>query len=144
MKRTLIAALLGLFAASVYSQTSSPQPSASQTPAQPSPQNGVQPTRDANGVYTITRNARIVILDMVVTDAKGNVVTDLKKDDFHVTESDEPQTILNFEPAGVHTTPPSASIDSTAALDALAPRAPVNIVLLDEFNTHFEDMAFAR
>jgi VWFA-related protein len=36
------------------------------------------------------------------------------------------------------------TIDSTADLDRLAPRAPVDIVLLDEFNTRFEDMAFAR
>jgi VWFA-related protein len=95
-------------------------------------------------VYTITRNARIVILDMVVTDAKGNVVTDLRKDDFHVTESDEPQTILNFEAAGAHTLPSHFTITSTASLDEVAPQAPVNVVLLDEFNTRFEDMAFAR
>ena len=111
---------------------------------QQQPPTGTQPTRDANGTYTITRNARIVILDMVVTDAKGNVITDLKRDDFHVTEVNEPQTVLNFEPSGAHTISPNLSIDSTSALDALAPGAPVNIVLLDEFNTRFEDMAFAR
>ncbi|HMG02732.1 MAG TPA: VWA domain-containing protein, partial [Edaphobacter sp.] len=111
---------------------------------QQQPPTGTQSTRDANGTYTITRNARIVILDMVVTDAKGNVITDLKRDDFHVTEVNEPQTVLNFEPSGAHTISPNLSIDSTSALDALAPGAPVNIVLLDEFNTRFEDMAFAR
>jgi len=111
---------------------------------QQQPPTGTQPTRDANGTYTITRNARIVILDMVVTDAKGNVITDLKRDDFRVTEMNEPQTVLNFEPAGAHTISPTLSIDSTSTLDALAPGAPVNIVLLDEFNTRFEDMAFAR
>ncbi|HTH53842.1 MAG TPA: VWA domain-containing protein [Edaphobacter sp.] len=131
MKTRIIAALLStLFPLPIFSQH--PAPSNTQT------------SRDLNGVYTITRNARIVILDMVVTDAKGNVVTDLKKDDFHVTESDEPQTILNFEPVGTHTTSADSNIDSTAALDALAPHASVNIILLDEFNTHFEDMAFAR
>ncbi len=80
-----------------------------------------------------------------MTDAKGNVVTGLARDNFHVTELDEPQTILNFEEAGAHAvndeTPP---INSTADLDRLAPRAPVNILLLDEFNTRFEDEAFAR
>jgi hypothetical protein len=58
---------------------------------------------------------------MVVTDAKGKVVTDLKRDDFHVTELDEPQTILNFEEAGAHTLNPDLSIESTADLDRLAP-----------------------
>ena len=124
-----------------------PAPPMQDAPAPPSGQqpaiNG-QPAPNGDGTYTITRNARIVILDMVVTDRKGNVVTDLKKDDFHVTEMNEPQTVLNFTPAGTHVAPSNADINSTAELDAIAPQAPVNIVLLDEFNTRFEDMAFAR
>ncbi|MEK6398409.1 MAG: VWA domain-containing protein, partial [Terriglobus sp.] len=90
------------------------------------------------------RSARLVVLDVVVTDRKGNVVTGLPKSSFHVTELDQPQTLLNFEEAGVHAVPTEASIHSTAELDAVAPQAPVNILLLDEFNTRFEDMAFAR
>lgn len=123
-----------------------PAQTAQQTPgAQPSQApNGTQATRDRNGTYTIQRTARLVVLDMVVTDAKKNIVTDLKREDFHVTELDEPQTILNFEEAGAHALSPDITINSTADLDRLAPRAPVNIILLDEFNTHFEDMAFAR
>jgi len=132
-------------------QTPAVQPSTPQAPGAQPAQNssgtqagGTQATRDQNGTYTIQRTARLVVLDMVVTDKKGNVVTDLKRDNFHVTELDEPQTILNFEEAGSHTLSPDITIDSTADLDRLAPRAPVNIILLDEFNTHFEDMAFAR
>ena len=60
--------------------TPGPQTQPAQTPS------GTQPMPGPNGTYTITRTARIVILDMVVTDAKGNVVTDLSKDDFHVTD----------------------------------------------------------
>ena len=112
--------------------------------ASPPPQNTAQPTAQPDGTYTITRNVRLVILDMVVTDQKGNVVTDLKRDDFQVTEADEPQTLLHFDPAGAHSTPAEVNVNSTAELDALAPAAPVNIILLDEFNTRFEDMAFAR
>ncbi len=87
---------------------------------------------------------RLVVLDMVVTDAKGNVVNNLTQGDFHVEEAGQPQEILHFDPAGAHTIDPQVTIDSTADLDRLAPRAPVNIILLDEFNTRFEDMAFAR
>jgi hypothetical protein len=108
-----------------------PQPSQAQPPPP-----GSQPVKDANGVYTIHRSARLVVLDLVVTDAKGNIVTDLSRDQFHVTEANEPQTILNFEAAGAHTLDPDITIDSTEELDRLAPRAPVNILLLDEFNTH--------
>jgi VWFA-related protein len=114
-----------------------------QTPPQQAPV-GTQPTKDANGTFTIQRTARLVVLDVVVTDAKGNIVTDLKKEDFNVTELKEPETVLNFEATGSRSISPTLDINSTADLDRLAPRAPVNIILLDEFNTHFEDMAFAR
>ena len=100
--------------------------------------------KNPDGTYTIRRTARLVVLDVVVTDKQGNVVNGLTRDDFHVTEMDQPQIILNFDEAGSHTVTPNAEINSTADLDAMAPRAPVNILLLDEFNTRFEDMAFAR
>ena len=104
-----------------------------------------QPVADANGRYTIRGSARLVVLDVVVLDAKGNPVTNLKKEDFAVTEAKDSQTLLNFEPSGARViNDASLVINSTADLDRLAPRAPVNIVLLDEFNTRFEDMAFAR
>jgi VWFA-related protein len=100
---------------------------------------------DASGLYTIRRYAPLVILDIVVHDAKGNIIRDLKREDFHVTEAKEDQTILNFEETGSHVPDAEAvSINSTQDLDKVAPRAPVNIILLDEFNTRFEDMAFAR
>jgi VWFA-related protein len=125
----------------VQSQAPAPSGGGQSGGTQPS---GAQPVRNPNGTFTIQRTARLVILDVVVTDAKGNLVTDLKKDDFNVTEAKEPQTVLNFEPAGAHVLAPELNINSTAELDAVAPRAPVNIILLDEFNTRFEDMAFAR
>jgi VWFA-related protein len=130
-------------------QPAAPAASTQNPPPSPPPQTqpqppGAQPVKDANGVYTIHRNARLVVLDMVVTDAKGNIVTDLTRDQFHVTEVDQPQTILNFTPAGAHPLDPQVTINSTEELDRLAPNAPVNILLLDEFNTRFEDMAFAR
>jgi VWFA-related protein len=141
--------LASLIPAHLLAQEPTVAPQAQTAPA-PAPQapsqspNGTQATRDNNGTFTIQRTARLVVLDMVVTDAKNNIVTDLKREDFHVTELDEPQIILNFEAAGAHSLSPDISIESTADLDRLAPRAPVNIILLDEFNTHFEDMAFAR
>jgi VWFA-related protein len=114
-------------------------------PAQPAspaqPPNAVQP---ATGTTTFQITARLVVLDMVVVDGKGAIVKDLKRNDFSVEEAGQPQTILNFEVAGAHTPSPEITINSTAELDHLAPRAPVDIILLDEFNTRFEDMAFAR
>jgi VWFA-related protein len=119
-----------------------PSPAPQQTP--PGTAAGSTPAQNSGGSYTIQRTVRLVVLDMLVTDSKGNVVSDLKQQDFHVEEAGGAQDIQTFEQAGAHTPDPQISIDSTADLDRLAPRAPVNIVLLDEFNTRFEDMAFAR
>jgi VWFA-related protein len=130
----------------LFSSIQAQQPPA-QTPPPPAastPSPASNPGQPQQPVFTIQRTARLVVLDLVVVDSKGNIIRDLKREDFHVEEAGEPQTILNFEMAGAHAPAPDTIIDSTADLDRLAPRAPVNIVLLDEFNTRFEDMAFAR
>ena len=125
-------------------------PSAAQTPnVAPTPNpaqapNATQPVSNGTGGYTMRITSRLVVLDMVVVDKKGVVVKDLQRSNFSVVEAGEPQTILNFEVAGAHIPSPEININSTAALDRLAPNAPVDIILLDEFNTRFEDMAFAR
>ncbi|HEY1743185.1 MAG TPA: VWA domain-containing protein [Granulicella sp.] len=118
-------------------------PNAAATSAQQPPP-GAQPASEPNAANTIRRNVSLVILDGVVIDQKGKPVTDLKREEFHITEDNETQQIRNFEAPGRFTPSPDITINSTADLDHLAPRAPVNIVLLDEFNTRFEDMAFAR
>ena len=119
-------------------------PNTAQPAAPAQPQNAVQPANNGTGTTTFRIAARLVVLDMVVVNGKGAIVKDLKKDDFSVEEAGQPQTILNFEVAGAHTPKPEITINSTAELDRLAPNAPVDIILLDEFNTRFEDMAFAR
>jgi VWFA-related protein len=121
--------LVLLFAVNVSAQQ--PEP-ATQTP---------QPETPAN---TITRNVSMVVLDGVVLDKQGNVVTDMKKEEFHITEANTPQVIRYFDTPGIFIPPPEVTINSASDLEHLAPRAPINIILLDEFNTRFEDMAFAR
>jgi VWFA-related protein len=120
---------------------------AQQAPATPAPATQTSPETPPpapNAANTIHSSAQLVILDGVAVDAKGVPVTDLTQADFHLVDDDQPQKIRNFDPPGRFTPTPDLTIDSTADLDRLAPRAPVNIVLLDEFTTHFADMAFAR
>jgi len=92
-------------------------------------------------------NTRIVVLDVVVTDKKGNVVTGLKLSDFSVFEDKQPQDIRTFEPPSAHVMPPSpdgkAIVNSAADLPKIAD-APVTILVLDELNTVFTDMSYAR
>ena len=134
-------------------QSQSQEPASPAPPAQPkspaetsnpAPSNPAQPVKNGNGTYTFRTTSRLVVLDMVVLDDKGAVVKDLTREDFHVEELGQPQTILNFEVARRFIPAPELDINSTADLDRLAPNAPVDIILLDEFNTRFEDMAFAR
>jgi len=125
-------------------------PNAAQAPSGAQPASpaqtpdAAQPANSSATTPTFRITSRLVILDMVVVDGKGAIVKDLKREDFSVEEAGQPQTILNFEVAGAHTPKPEITINSTADLDRLAPGAPVDIILLDEFNTRFEDMAFAR
>ncbi|MBB5063296.1 VWA domain-containing protein [Granulicella mallensis] len=135
----VLALSLGLAAGA--QQPAAPAPAAA--PAQ-APTQVEQQQAPSTATNTIRRNVRLVVLDGVVVDKQGKAVTDLKREEFHITEDGAPQQIRNFEVPGQYTPTPDVTINSTADLDRLAPRAPVNIVLLDEFNTRFEDMAFAR
>ena len=93
---------------------------------------------------TLQVTSRLVVLDVVVTDKAGALRNDLTKGDFQVTEAGVPQSILNFEPPSAHGVPAGPPINSTAELERQAPQAPVNVIVLDELNTRFEDMAFAQ
>jgi VWFA-related protein len=107
-----------------------------------------KPEAAPNGPETLHVTSRLVVLDVVVTDHQGNVRTNLTKDDFHVTENGVPQTLLSFEPPSAHVVPAPGPgdlpITSTADLEKRAPQSPVNVIVLDEMNTAFTDMAFAR
>jgi VWFA-related protein len=144
MKVSRFLTLLLAFAFTAHpspSQTTSPQPPANPNKSVDAPASA--PDNDG-GTLTFHSNVPLVVLDLVVTDAHGTPVTNLTQADFHVQEAGEPQTILNFEQAGARVPSPAVNIDSTADLDRIAPHAPVQIIVLDEFNTRFEDMAFAR
>lgn len=125
-------------------QTSAPPTAGTPAPASPTVAPDGQAPAAPTAANTIRANARLVVLDAFVIDRSGKVVTDLTKEQFQVKEDGAEQTVLNFASPGRFTPSPELTIDSTAELDRLAPRAPVNIILLDEFNTLFEDMAFAR
>jgi len=97
--------------------------------------------------YTLRVNSRLVVLDVVVTDKLGNIVNNLKADDFRIYEDKVFQPIRSFEvspssqPAS---TAQPLTINSTAELDRQEPNAPVSIIVLDEINTKFTDEAFTR
>lgn len=87
----------------------------------------------------------LVVLNVVVTDKKGNPVTDLSKEDFKVFENEQLQVIATFEPAaqpataeGEHASP--AFVPPVAMQNGAQ---PTTILVLDELNVHGEDVMFA-
>ena len=94
-------------------------------------------------------NVRLVTLDVVVTDKQGNPVTNLTKDDFQVYEDAQRQTIRTFEPPSLHAMPqpvdgkPQVVVTSAVDLPKIG-NAPVTLLVLDELNTSFSDMSYAR
>ena len=91
---------------------------------------------------------RLVLLDVVVTNGKGEPVSSLHRDDFQVTEDGKPQTVSVFEehwgprvslaklppmPANVFTNYPLTKVPES-----------VNVLLLDWLNTQPQDQAYVR
>ncbi|MGD0347827.1 MAG: VWA domain-containing protein [Terracidiphilus sp.] len=94
-------------------------------------------------------NVRLVVLDVVVTDASGKSVDGLTANDFEVFEDGKLQQIRSLEGPSFHKLP--ASSDAAGASQVFNPaqpanfgQSPVTILLLDQLNTHFADSSFAR
>jgi VWFA-related protein len=112
--------------------------------AKPQRQLSAAPAATPSQADTIHVTSQLVVVDVVVT-AKGDALrTNLTKDDFHVTENGVPQKIVHFEAPAAHVLPAGTSISSTHDLESRAPEAPVTVVVLDELNTRYEDMGYAR
>jgi VWFA-related protein len=128
-----IAAPLALFAAlftpALHAQDAVPQP----------PQSS--PT------MTLEMKTQIVLLDVSVTDKKGNPVNNLKREDFTILEDKVPQRIRYFELPSEHHLPAADMgkmiVNSSADLKKIG-AAPITILVLDEMNTAFADMAYSR
>jgi VWFA-related protein len=78
----LTAVASSLFLSQLAGQTPSPQAPATDTNQQPGP--------------TIKAESRLVLVDAVVTDKKGNYVHDLTRNDFNVYEDDKKQSVASF------------------------------------------------
>ncbi len=98
---------------------------------------------EAAGVATLRIGTRIVVLDVVVTDRKGNLVRGLTRDDFSVLENGKAQTLRSFDGPEAHVQAANVEVRSSADLQRIGD-APVTVLVLDALNMKFEEMAFAR
>jgi VWFA-related protein len=108
---------------------------------------GAPPQDKPGQPFKLTVNARIVVLDVVITDKKGNLVkrSDLKRDDFTIIEDGQQQKMRSFETPTAHEMPASEKpvVNSAEDLKKIGD-APVTILVLDELNSRFEDMSYSR
>src|SRR5277367_6170088 len=99
-------------------------------------------------VASIKSSVRLVLVDVVVTNGKGEAVTGLHKDDFQILEDGKPQTISTFdEHHGVPPTqiklptlPPHVSTNFPVTQTADS----VNVLLLDALNTPSRDQTYVH
>ncbi|HXC97078.1 MAG TPA: VWA domain-containing protein [Edaphobacter sp.] len=106
-----------------------------------------QEPRPQTDTTTLHVASRLVVVDVVVLDRNGKFVPSLDRSQFTVTEDKVPQTIKNFDPPSGHEMPPGSKdkmvVQSSADLPKIG-NAPVNILVFDEVNTPFMQLAYAR
>jgi VWFA-related protein len=115
------------------------------------PQQQVSTQQLSNGVATIHAYSNLVVVDVVVSDAKKNPVHGLKASDFTLLENGKPQVLRNFE---VHNALPARDIKYSATpkmppglftnKTAAPVNGPANILLLDYLNTPTSSQLYAR
>jgi len=97
---------------------------------------------------TLKTKAQLVLVDVVVTNDKGNPVAGLKEKDFEVLEDGKPQSISTFEE---HRGAPITQIQIPPLPPHVYTNFPVvqsadsvNIILLDALNTPTRDQVYVR
>src|SRR5215207_813516 len=118
----------------------------------PAPSTERQEKPGQEDVVKITSN--LVQIDVVVTDKDGKQVTDLRPDDFEISEDGKRQQITNFSYVSAETTParPTAGGNAPAAVGPAPPLAPLQrgqvrrtiALVVDDLGLSFESVASVR
>jgi VWFA-related protein len=97
---------------------------------------------------TIKSDVRIVLVDVVVTEGSGKSVEGLHKEDLHVAEDGQPQTVSFFEEHKVVAAKPVSLPPMPTNVFTNYPTIPttdsVNVLLLDSLNTQAVDQTYVR
>ncbi len=90
---------------------------------------------------------RLVVVDVVAIDDKGQPVTDLKAEDFTVAEDGKPQKISDFSfhrPAATTAPRPQPAAGIISNAPQYSSNSCLNVILLDGINTDFSNHAYAQ
>jgi VWFA-related protein len=96
---------------------------------------------------TIRTNTRLVVVDVVVTDKKGQPVAGLKAEDFTVEENGKRQKVSLFVAPGAGNEPKPAPAPPGVLSNRpenVGPAGVPTVLLLDAANSPFKDQAYAR
>lgn len=99
-------------------------------------------------VATIKTQVRRVLVDVVVTNSKGDAVTGLQQSDFEILEDGKPQALASFQehrgatPAPIKVPPMPANVYTNFPFTQTSDS--VNVLLLDALNTPAQDQFFVR
>lgn len=94
--------------------------------------------------------SRLVVVDVVVRDKKGAVVTDLKKENFKVTENskEQPISVFSFQRPGEGEAPPpqNAKLPPNVFKNRAKyqPNRALNVMLIDALNCTLLNQAYVR
>src|SRR6478752_8332196 len=130
--RALALPLIALSFLGAYSQTNSSN----------------QPQEVLHSDQTLRTNTRLVVVDVVATDGKGQPIPDLKAADFTLLEDGKPQKIsgFTFEHPGSNLAP-VAQANLPPSVVTNAPKFQsnsLNVILFDTVNGEFAEHAYAR
>jgi len=101
----------------------------------------------SSSTLTLHVGTQIVLLDVTVIDKNNQPVNNLKPEDFTILEDKVPQRLRSFEPPSEHHMPAADMgkliVKSSADLKNIG-HAPITILIMDESNSAFSDMAYSR
>src|SRR5215472_19319440 len=113
-----------------------------------SPQSQTSAANHTNPIPALRTRARLVLVDVVVTNNKGEPVPGLKKEDFEISEDGKAQTVSVFEehhgapPTQIKLPPMPPGVYTNFSLTQAADS--VNIILLDALNTPSSDQSYVH
>ncbi len=113
------------------------------------------PTPPKNDDDVVIINTTLIQIDVTVTDKKGQIVKDLKPEDFEVYENKEPQKITNFSFIQTDSKPkptPTPVSNSKGNISVPIPPAQIKLenvkrtvaLVVDDLSLSFESTAYVR
>lgn len=103
-----------------------------------------QTTQEPNSsTVTLHAESRLVVLDTLVADRKGKVITNLTRDDFKVYDNGVLQTVHNFDNPAMRPPIPDAPRRARNGHNDWGD-SPLTMLVVSEVATPFDEIAYAR